>query len=57
MPMIPCPTSKNAKIVPVANPSPGLTFNLEDDLALSSFSASSMDSMDEVADMIEKNIM
>jgi hypothetical protein len=52
MPTLSCPIGKKAK--PTANPVPEPNFNLADDLALSSSSESSMD---EIADIIERNIM
>jgi hypothetical protein len=54
MPALPCPTGKKAKGTPMATPSPGDNINLAEDLALSSSSDSSID---EIADIIEKNIM
>jgi hypothetical protein len=54
MPTLSCPTGKKAKVAPAANPVPEINFNLADDLALSSSSESSMD---EIADIIERNIM
>jgi hypothetical protein len=56
MPAALCPSNKKAKILPpTSNPSTSTTCNVDEDLALSSSSID--DSMDEVANLIERNII